>query len=273
MRRKSATITLTDSGDLLLDTPYHPGFVQEIKSIPSTARKYDYENKTWTVDYKYADQVRWIIAKYFGQEIDVPAQNKSTPTIQRFEVIIRYLGACKDRGDGSRTAYGAQSEGSWDVIFSESVLREWFGIADDPKNQPTLFGVLGISKSSSVEEIKKAFRRMALQWHPDVCKEPDASEVFIKIKRAYDVLSDPITRAKYEAGLVLERTIATTEYTSPDVYRAPLRCGKLLVEGYLSLGRIVVNKILSWDDVTDQNGRILVSSWPYGANMWIEHWV
>jgi len=61
------------------------------------------------------------------------------------------------------------------------------------------YDILGVSKSASAAEIKKAYRKKAIQYHPD--KNPDdtkAEEMFKKSAEAYEVLSDPDKRAKYD---------------------------------------------------------------------------
>ncbi|NJK63814.1 MAG: molecular chaperone DnaJ [Synechococcaceae cyanobacterium SM2_3_1] len=67
------------------------------------------------------------------------------------------------------------------------------------------YEVLGVSRDSSKEDIKRAFRRLARKYHPDVNKEPDAEEKFKEINRAYEVLSDSELKGRYdrfgEAGL------------------------------------------------------------------------
>lgn len=61
------------------------------------------------------------------------------------------------------------------------------------------YEVLGVSRSASQEEIKKAYRKLARQYHPDVNKDdPSAPEKFAEIAEAYDVLSDSQKRARYD---------------------------------------------------------------------------
>lgn len=60
------------------------------------------------------------------------------------------------------------------------------------------YEVLGIDKNASADEIKKAFRKKAREYHPDVNKAADAEEKFKEVKEAYDVLSDEQKRAAYD---------------------------------------------------------------------------
>jgi molecular chaperone DnaJ len=60
------------------------------------------------------------------------------------------------------------------------------------------YEVLGVGRNATDEEIKKAYRRLARQYHPDVNKAPDAEAKFKEIKEAYEVLSDKEKRAAYD---------------------------------------------------------------------------
>ncbi|AMA09566.1 DnaJ C-terminal domain-containing protein [Picosynechococcus sp. PCC 73109] len=61
------------------------------------------------------------------------------------------------------------------------------------------YSILGVSKSASADEIKKKFRKLALQYHPDRNPGNDAAEAkFKEISEAYEVLSDPEKRQKYD---------------------------------------------------------------------------
>jgi molecular chaperone DnaJ len=64
--------------------------------------------------------------------------------------------------------------------------------------QTDLYDLLGVARDASQEEIKRAFRKLAMQYHPDRNAAEDAEDRFKEINAAYEVLSDPDKRAKYD---------------------------------------------------------------------------
>src|SRR4030042_3617346 len=78
------------------------------------------------------------------------------------------------------------------------------------------YEALGVSKTASKEEIKDAYRKLALQYHPDRNKSPDAEEKFKEISEAYAVLSDDEKRKQYD---VYGHAGIDSKYSSEDIFR------------------------------------------------------
>ena len=65
-------------------------------------------------------------------------------------------------------------------------------------NEKDLYQRLDLDKKATAEEIKKAYRKLALQFHPDKNPSPDAKQKFQEISQAYEILSDPEKRERYD---------------------------------------------------------------------------
>ena len=278
MNTRSCSIT-PQNGALHVRTPYDPAFVAALKaSIPAAGRMWDATSKVWIVAHNYSQPLGALLSLHYpGAQMPAIAGSVA-PGVETRLLDVRYVGMTKDRGDSVRTAFG-YSGGGWNVILPESELRRWFGLdsVDDGRPAPaaTLYQVLSVPSAASADEIKRAWRRLARQWHPDVCREPDATVQFRRIQEAYEALSDANRRARYDAGLALAAAVpprqAQFDRFAADGFRAPLRCGYILAEGHEQLGRFLVSKILAWEDITE-GGKTLVTSWPAGATIFTEAW-
>ena len=74
------------------------------------------------------------------------------------------------------------------------------------------YAILGVARDASGEDIKKAYRKLARKYHPDVSKEADAEERFKEVAEAYEALKDPEKRAAYDQ---LGRHAAGQEFQPP----------------------------------------------------------
>ncbi|KAI3954648.1 hypothetical protein MKW98_019779 [Papaver atlanticum] len=72
--------------------------------------------------------------------------------------------------------------------------------ANSGGNSESPYDVLGVSPSATPGEIKKAYRKLALKFHPDVNKQANAQEKFMRIKHAYNTLLNSESRRKYDYG-------------------------------------------------------------------------
>jgi hypothetical protein len=277
-----------DNINLVVQTPYDRGFVAQLKAlVPYGDRRWEPDQKVWLVRPDHGPTLQRLCGQFFGEIIDLPKTDDAKPEQELRIFEVRYIGSTKDRGDAERSAFGLV-DGEWSVLFPESVLRSWFEVDPvAPIQGETLYSVLGARKTSTEGELKSAFRRMARQWHPDVCSENNAKEVFQQINKAYQILSNPDKRMRYDAGLALEEAWKAQVTAQSDKsqklmdqfsavmtgYRSPLRCGWIMVKGIEVLGRFEVQEIMDWQDIVNDQGQVLVASWAFGDKEPTEKWI
>ena len=61
-----------------------------------------------------------------------------------------------------------------------------------------LYEILDVSETATEEELKKAYRKLARKYHPDICKDPECEEKFKELNTAYEILKDPEKRKQYD---------------------------------------------------------------------------
>lgn len=244
-----------ENGSYKVRSPYSADFVSKLKiQIPATARAWDNASKSWFVAASYGNELKKLIDEVYGGECVLPQIIGQTAQVFECSLRIDYLANCKQE------VANVHSLGSWSAKIPERVLRAWFKQTD--KGAGTLYGLLGCDEKATGLEIKTAYKRAARVWHPDICREENARDMFEKIKQAYDVLSNRESRNKYNAGLMFERMAKCTPQASRFAsFVPPFRCGDLRVRARKELGQLLVEEILEWKDITNDYGQIMVSFW------------
>lgn len=235
--------------------------------IPSYGRQYNKATKTWTIHKLYYIEFEKS-ARLLGYTIYTSIDTKTVeePVESEYTYNVLYVGIPKKRF-GSYYSFGMIDDGSWLLQFSRNVLKEWFG--DYKANDP--YSILGIpfNKSLTQKDIKKAYHSVSKQWHPDVCKEDNAKEMFQEIQLAYSKIDSETKREEYDARR--EMALRFTKHglvkaESDEIYIPRRRCGVVKFIGKMSMGRLIVSKIISWEDITDNSGKTLVTWWNTSLN-------
>jgi DnaJ-domain-containing protein 1 len=267
-----------ENGYYVMRSRYDERLTANVKALPKSLRAWDPDKRAWVISPKASELLMSAILRSGYEAPDMPAfeATAAIAEIVQKTLTVEYVGMCKDRGESAITALGSV-KGFWSVEFPEAVLKTWFERKTTADNVQTFYQVLCVFESASEQEIKSAHRRLARQWHPDVCSEPEASDKFRELTDAYEILRDPPKRKRYDAGLFFERESKKTPEPNQEInfargyriggrfanphFRAPLRCGLITAEGTQKLSRFTVSKIISWDDITDGADRVMTSSW------------
>lgn len=280
-------VSVTVAGaDYAIRFGYDSALLKKLKdAVPESERTWHKAKKVWLVSPEFIQQAKSALEAHTQTIITLPELQTGAAQVLEKSFLLEYLGTTKDRGK-HKSAYGSVN-GEWSAEFPEDILKNFFeGRETNQKSDglQTLYQALCIFESAGPEQIKKAYRRLARQWHPDVCSEPEAAEMFRKINESYQVLIDPEKRKRYDAGLYFERQGQQEGWATKIVrrpradyqygYRAPLRCGQITARGTVRLMRFIVQEILKWDDVIDKvNGKVMTSTWPKDAKTFQILWI
>jgi hypothetical protein len=260
-------------GFLEVISPFNRAFLDEFKATTKpNERSWDQSKKVWVIAPEAGDHVADLLRKHYGQDVNVLTQATLLPTTVTRKIRLEYLGQCKERpGYEGKSAFG-YADGQWSIVIPETVLRDFFAGGNGPE---TLYSVLGVHESASLDEIKSGHRRAARSFHPDVCTEPNAAEMFQAIQSAWEILRDPQQKKKYDAGLYFERSLThqSLAHSRWENYVSPYRCGVLNVTGAYKLNRLCVEQIHDWKEIVRADGAVMVSSWPKGGDHFVINWV
>jgi len=274
---------------------YDPYLINRLKQqIPANARRPHYVDnkfKCWIVDKNYLDILSDLVKDELGVDLDISSiQQKTAVTSEQRMIRVEYIGSIKDRG-GELSALGGvvheikttRKYGmdisyipgglNWSVVFPELVLKEWFTGKDSP-NISTYYTLLNIQQNIDQKDIKKAWRKMLLRYHPDHNSDSDAEQMTIKINEAYNILRNPMKRKKYDTGLTLQGSLArnNNQFQNNNYFQIPVRCGNILCTGHESVGRFMVERIDQWVDIVE-GGKTLITSWDMATNSLRREWV
>jgi len=267
-----------DTGTYAVTTPWNKSFVHGIKTeVSAFNRRWDPQRKVWVVSEAGVGGLADVLNGAFDVEVTVAPSASTAAVVAREDIDVHYMGLVKTRTNGDETAYGHDGQ-DWAYVFPRSVLESFFSggktVLSRPTQAATHFAVLGVARSAGEDEIRRAYRRTICQWHPDVCEEPDATEQFMAVQKAREILLDKSLRGRYEAGLAFQESVDGGEsHQYNATYSAPVRCGRVAVDIERGVKLGFIHKIHEWKELRDKYGKVLVSSWPAGADMYQERWV
>lgn len=129
--------------------------------------------------------------------------DSSDSTYREEEIVV-------DQGRIDRDPSKAPEASNGDRNYTEEHVRVIKGI----KKNKDYYAILGVEKSCSVEEIRKAYRRLSLRVHPDKNKAPGAEEAFKSVCKAFKCLSDEESRQHYDQTGIIEDSVFNQQYSN-----------------------------------------------------------
>lgn len=273
-----ASITAAADGRIKWQSNFDRQSLDTMKElIPWFAREWNKPDKCWLIEPQFMTDLINLASLYHHSNLTPIPLNQRIMRPFRVKAQLMYIGAPKMAG-GIEYCSGKGINDQWyRYAFIDNSMREWFepGKTIEPDAEQTWYEILGILKSATPEEVKKGFRMASMTWHPDRNKDPAAHDMFIAIKAAYDGLSEPATRAKYDAFLTLQASIPKKRDGNPykKEWRPPVRCGELTISGNMAGQAYLVNKIEAWQPIVNAAGMTMVSQWDKALNEAVVTWI
>jgi hypothetical protein len=275
---------------MVVDTGYNEAYQTWFKrSIPPKDRDWNgkpsyagqpwFSRSCWTVNAKHFQLIRAKLNEIYGycDVVGSPAQARQNETVT---FVLDYIGNLKEKEAGQPLSFAVRdgNREDWNVIFPQDVLEKWFGFTlSSPVLAGSYYTVLSIAQGAAGSDIKRAYRQAARTYHPDYNKDSDANQQFIKVQEAYETLSNPLLRKKYDAALSWKEEAGIKEDKEYGVlWRPPVRCGLMKAKIEHAAGRWIINEVLAWQDQVNVSGYVRVTYWDIHAGgdfgTWAEKW-
>jgi len=164
------------------------------------------------------------------KEVEFPIPDETGPKIVHIKCYSETCGAVLEYNVLTKKV----------VKPSSSTSRRHFKIGSDKDPISTeYYELLGVPATATTDEIKKKYYRLAMQFHPDKNDSPDAEEKFKKISEAYQVLSDPVLRKKYNEYGPGKSSDPEGGFMDPEEFFKQQFGGEMFIDiiGELSLGK------------------------------------